>query len=178
MFAKKIVAAGSPSSTATTDANSTSTITAVTDTTANATTVAASADVNSTTTDVADTNATDADAGSVDSAPIATSNVTNTTIDTGALVIFDTGLLFAVSSADSAILASAFFALVEWRAGQKLNDIQHKALRSLPGLANKYSNPDEVVTPTTLIQSMSIVLLDSAMAYVEFPNFLAVYYSK
>ncbi|KAJ2756703.1 hypothetical protein GGI19_000638 [Coemansia pectinata] len=175
---RKSQLATTTSSTATTDANSTSTITAVTDTTANDTTVAASADVNSTTTDVADTNATDADAVSVDSAPIATSNVTNTTIDTGALVIFDTGLLFAVSSADSAILASAFFALVEWRAGKKLNDIQHKALRSLPGLANKYSNPDKVVTPTTLIQSMSIVLPDSAMAYVEFPNFLAVYYSK
>ncbi|KAJ2862025.1 hypothetical protein GGH94_004534 [Coemansia aciculifera] len=144
-------------------------------------------------TNVAD--ATDADAASADSASPATTNVTNTTTDTDALVIvttsffavtallfaaalattttitntpatttttitttvvgvrnkFDTGLLFAMSSADSAILASALFALIKWRAGQKINDIQIKALSSLPGLANKYSSPDKVVTPTTLI---------------------------
>ncbi|KAJ2068679.1 hypothetical protein GGH13_004816 [Coemansia sp. S155-1] len=83
-----------------------------------------------------------------------------------------------MSSADLSILASAFFALVEFRAQRKLFDIQINSLSCPPGLAEKYSCCDKVVTPTTLILSMSVVLAEPKKACDKLLAALTTYHSK
>ncbi|KAJ2879647.1 hypothetical protein H4R27_005187 [Coemansia aciculifera] len=97
-------------------------------------------------------------------------------VNTSAAVKYGTDILSAMSSANSRTLSSALFALMAWNAGNIITSVQRDDLGALPVMATKYTSMDKEVTVTTLLQTMAVVLPDSAKARSELPGLVEAFY--
>ncbi|KAJ2755688.1 hypothetical protein GGI19_001441 [Coemansia pectinata] len=97
-------------------------------------------------------------------------------VNTSVAVKYGTDILSAMSSADSRILSSALFTLMAWNSGNIITNIQRDDLGAFPVMATKYTSMDKEVTVTTLLQSMAVVLPDSAKACSELPGLIEAFY--